>query len=278
MDKKSLTYRFGTIDYNLGSRTHVMGIVNVTPDSFSDGGKYFHRDLAVAHAFQLVEEGADFLDIGGESTRPGSDPVDLEEELYRVIPVIEQIAKRCSIPLSVDTYKASVAEAALQAGAVIVNDISALTFDSAMASVVARYHASVILMHINGAPKTMQINPVYKNVTKEVVAFLHQQAAVAESAGIRQIMVDPGFGFGKTFEHNLQLIRELSSLQELGYPVLAALSRKAMIGQILNLPPEERMEGTAAATVMTILHGAQIIRVHDVKAMKRVALVTDALK
>ncbi len=278
MTRNNFIYQFGEVEYNFASRTHIMGIVNITPDSFSDGGKYFDTECAVAHGLMLAEEGADFLDIGGESTRPGSEPVSEEEELRRVVPVIEQLAKRCRIPISIDTYKSSVADAALAAGAAIVNDISGLTFDEKMAAVTARHQASIVLMHMKGAPKTMQENPSYNNVTNEVKEFLHAQTGIAETAGIKQIILDPGIGFGKKFEHNVQLFRELKQFEELGYPILVGPSRKTFVGTILNLPPDERLEGTAAAGTAAILNGAQILRVHDVKAMKRVALVADALK
>jgi dihydropteroate synthase len=271
-------YRFGAVEYDLSSRTHIMGILNVTPDSFSDGGNYFEVDQAVAQAHRLVDDGADFIDIGGESSRPGSEPVTVEEEIRRVIPIIEILKKNIKVPISIDTYKSIVAEKALQAGAVIVNDISAMTFDEQMEKVVVRNNASVILMHIKGKPKTMQENPTYENVTKEVIDFLEERITVARSAGINQIMIDPGIGFGKKFEHNVQLIRDLKSFESTGCPILIGHSRKAFLGTILNLPPIERMEGTAAAAAISILNGANIIRVHDVKEMKRVALVADALK
>ena len=271
-------YRFGKVEYNLASRTHIMGILNVTPDSFSDGGRYFDIEQAIAHGQKLVEDGADFIDIGGESTRPGSELVSIEEEIRRTIPVIEVLAKKVNVPISIDTYKSEVAEAALKAGAVIVNDISAITFDEKMASVVAKYHASVVLMHIKGTPKTMQENPTYVDVTGEVKQFLHRQTDVAKTAGIKQIIIDPGIGFGKKYEHNIQLFRELKSFSSLSYPVLVGPSRKSFLGTILNLPTSERLEGTAAAVAASILNGANIIRVHDVKEMKRVAMVSEALK
>jgi dihydropteroate synthase len=271
-------YRFGTVEYDLASRTHIMGILNITPDSFSDGGRYLSIEQAVEHGQKLTEDGADFIDIGGESTRPGSEPVLLEEEIQRVVPVIESLAKKINVPISIDTYKSEVAEAALQAGAVIVNDISAMTFDKKMASVTAKHHASIVLMHIKGAPKTMQENPTYGNVTREVKQFLIERVLKAKEAGLEQIIIDPGIGFGKKFEHNIQLLRELNSFASLGCPILVGPSRKAFIGAILNLPPNERLEGTAAAVTVSILNGANIVRVHDVKEMKRVAMVSDALK
>jgi dihydropteroate synthase len=271
-------YRFGTTQYDLASRTHVMGILNVTPDSFSDGGRYLDIESAIEHGLKLADDGADFIDIGGESTKPGSESVSIEEEIRRVIPVIESLAKKNRVPISVDTCKSDVAEAALQVGAVIVNDISAMTFDAKMASVVAKHQASVVLMHIQGTPKTMQMNPSYKNVTEDVKQFLRERIEAAMNAGIEQIIIDPGIGFGKKFEHNIQLLKKLKTFTFLGHPLLVGVSRKSFLGAILNLPPSERIEGTAAAVTTSILNGANIIRVHDVKEMKRVAMVSDALK
>ena len=271
-------YRFGTIEYDLASRTHVMGILNVTPDSFSDGGRYLDIERAMMHGQKLVEEGADFIDIGGESTRPGSESVTIEEEIRRVIPVIEALAKIIHVPISIDTCKSDVADAALQAGATLVNDISAMTSDVKMASVAAKYQASVVLMHMQGTPKTMQMNPSYKNVTEDVKQFLLERVKAAVDAGIRQIIIDPGIGFGKKFEHNIQLLKELQLLTSLGYPLLVGVSRKSFLGTILNVPPDDRIEGTAAAVTASIMNGANIIRVHDVKEMKRVAMVSDILK
>ena len=271
-------YRFGKVEYDRASRTHVMGILNVTPDSFSDGGRYLNIEQAIEHGQKLVEDGADFIDVGGESTRPGSESVSIEEEVRRVIPVIESLAKKTSIPISIDTCKSDVAEAALQVGATIVNDISAMTFDTKMALVVAKHQASVVLMHIKGTPKNMQMNPNYNNVTEDVKQFLREQLEAATKAGITQIMIDPGIGFGKKFEHNIQLLKELKTFTSLGYPLLVGVSKKSFLSAILNLPPNERVEGTAAAVTASILNGANIIRVHDVKEMKRVAMVSDALK
>jgi dihydropteroate synthase len=271
-------YRFGSVEYDLASRTHIMGILNVTPDSFSDGGKYLDLEQAVVQGLKLAEDGADFIDVGGESTRPGSEPVSVEEEIRRVVPVIKALSKKVNIPISIDTYKSDAANAALQAGAAIVNDISAMTFDAKMASVVVKYRASIVLMHMKGAPKTMQENPTYENVTTEVKQFLSERLFAAKEAGIEQMIVDPGIGFGKKFEHNIQLLRELKSFTSLGYPLLVGPSRKAFLGAILHLPANERIEGTAAVVTNAILNGANIIRVHDVKEMKRVAMVTDALK
>jgi dihydropteroate synthase len=270
-------YTFGSKTYDLSSRTYIMGVLNVTPDSFSDGGKYFDVDKAVRHGMEMVEQGADFVDIGGESTRPGSERISVEEELKRVIPVIEHLAKFVEVPISIDTYKSAVAERALDAGAVIVNDISGLHFDTTMAEVIAQKNASVILMHIKGTPRTMQDNPMYENLIEEICSYLQEGIQRAEDKGIEQIIVDPGIGFGKTLEHNLAILKNLKEFQRFGYPVLVGPSRKSFIGKILNVAVEERLEGTAAAIAVSILNGANIVRVHDVKEMKRVAAMIDAI-
>lgn len=271
------TYTFGSVTYDLYARTYLMGVLNVTPDSFSDGGKYFNVEKAVRHGLEMVEQGADFLDVGGESTRPGSESVPVEEELRRVIPVIERLAKSASVPISIDTYKSEVAEHALDAGAVIVNDISGLHFDVRMADVAASRNASVILMHIKGTPKTMQVNPEYDNVIEEICLYLQEGIQRAESKGIEQIIIDPGIGFGKKLEHNLTILKHLKEFQRFGYPLLVGPSRKSFIGMLLDLPVEERLEGTAAAVAVSIMNGAAIVRVHDVKEMKRIAAVVDAI-
>lgn len=255
-----------------------MGVLNVTPDSFSDGGKFYALESALARAREMVDQGADFLDIGGESTRPGSDPVPLEEEIRRVAPIIERLAKDMTVPISIDTYKAKVADAALNSGAVIVNDITGLTFDPGMVDVVVRHHASVVIMHMMGTPKTMQQDPHYEDVTVEIADFLQKQALKARKSGVNQIIIDPGIGFGKKLEHNLELIKRLAELRRSGCPLLIGPSRKSFIGMLLNLPVDQRLEGTAAAVTACILNGANIIRVHDVMEMKRVAIIADALK
>ncbi len=263
-----------------GERTLVMGVLNVTPDSFSDGGRFFAPSAAIAQAERMAEEGADILDIGGESTRPGSDPVPAEEELARILPVIEAVSARLPIPISVDTYKATVARRAVEAGAAMVNDISAMTFDPEMAPTLAALQVPVCLMHIQGNPKTMQQNPVYANVAAEVRDWLAERAQAAVRAGIapENILLDPGFGFGKTAAHNLELVRRLRELTALGYPLLLGVSRKSTIGRVLGgLPAEDRLEGTAAAVAICIANGASVVRVHDVKAMTRVVRMTDAL-
>jgi len=276
--EKGWVYRFGDIECDFSVRTYLMGVLNVTPDSFSDGGRFLDSQQAVERAAQMVDEGADILDIGGESTRPGSDPVSLEEETRRIIPVIESVVKRLRVVISVDTYKSALAGRALEAGATVVNDITGLKGDPAMKDVIARHGASVVLMHMQGVPKTMQEKPVYKNVVVEVNEFLKRQADEAVKAGIRQVMVDPGIGFGKTLDHNLALIKNLGALRSAGFPILVGPSRKSFLGAILNLPVDERLEGTAAAVAACIMNGASVVRVHDVKEMKRIAMVMDRIK
>jgi dihydropteroate synthase len=265
---------------NLGERTLIMGIINVTPDSFSDGGRFDSPEKAIEEGIRMAEDGADILDIGGESTRPGSDPVSPEEEMRRVIPVIRALAVRIGIPLSVDTMKASVAREALAEGAEIVNDVSAMGFDKSMAKVVADAGAAIALMHMRGMPKSMQVGDLaYHSLRGEIIAYLRERIERAGNMGIdpTQIIVDPGIGFGKTAEDNLRLIRYLREFRILGRPILVGASRKAFIGQITGGTPLERGEGTAAAVTAAILNGGQVIRVHDVRMMKKVAAVADAI-
>jgi dihydropteroate synthase len=264
----------------LGQATLVMGILNITPDSFSDGGRHFSASAALAGAERLVREGADILDVGGESTRPGSEPVPAEEEMARILPVVAAIRRTLDCPISIDTYKAAVAAAALDAGADIINDISGLTFDPGMAGLAAETGAGVVIMHILGTPRDMQTDPHYEDVTGEIAEFLARQVTLAERAGVSrdQIVIDPGIGFGKRLADNFTILRELDRLTRLGLPVLAGPSRKSFIGRILDLPVEERLEGTAAAVTAAILNGARIVRVHDVQAMKRVARIADAIR
>lgn len=264
----------------LKDKTLVMGIVNVTPDSFSDGGRFAQAEAAVAHGLQLAEDGADILDVGGESTRPGAEFVSPEEELARVIPVIEGLRRQTSALISVDTNKAEVARRALDAGADIINDITALQGDPAMAAVAAQSGAGLVLMHMQGTPRTMQAAPHYEDVMGEIAAFLKARMAAAEAAGVapEQIALDPGIGFGKTLPHNLEIFQRLGELAALGRPVLMGPSRKAFIGKVLGgLPADQRLEGTAAAVTASILAGAWIVRVHDVRELARVARVADAL-
>lgn len=263
------------------NKTCVMGVINVTPDSFSDGGLYYRRDVAVEHALRLADEGADIIDIGGESTRPGSEPVSPDEEIQRTIPVIEILAKKVNIPISIDTCKAAVAKRALDAGASIVNDISGLRADPEMPEVIARQKVPVVIMHIKGKPKDMQVNPVYEALIPEIIDYLRGGIRLAVESGIKEdmIILDPGIGFGKTFDQNLEILKNLNEFALLGKPLLVGPSRKAFIGKILgDLPVSDRLEGTAAAAAIAIMNGANIIRVHDVKEMVRVARVADAIR
>lgn len=263
-----------------GQRTLVMGVLNVTPDSFSDGGRFCVPELALEHAIQMVQDGADIIDIGGESTRPGAEPQSEAAESARVLPIIEQLSQAVDVPISIDTTKARVAELAIAAGATMINDISAMTFDADMSRVAAESGAPICLMHIQGTPRSMQHNPTYCDVVTDVRGWLALQCERALAAGIspRQIVVDPGFGFGKSVEHNLELIRRLREIAALGYPVLVGPSRKSTIGSVLGgLPPEERIEGTAALVALAIANGASIVRVHDVREMSRAARMTDAV-
>jgi dihydropteroate synthase len=270
--------RHGTLD--LGGRTLLMGIINVTPDSFYDGGKRFDASKAVADGLALVEAGADIVDVGGESTRPGAPPVSAEEELRRVLPVVQGLRRMAKVPISIDTYKAPVARAALAEGADIVNDISALRFDLGMGAVAATEKVPVVLMHMQGAPQMMQAEPRYRDVLREVQDFLAARAAFALSVGVDRdhIILDPGIGFGKTLDHNLSLLRGLPSLASLGYPLLVGASRKAFIGKILDVKPDERLEGSLAAAVAAVFGGAHIIRAHDVKETWRALRVADAIR
>jgi len=245
----------------------IMGVVNVTPDSFSDGGRYLAADDALAQGLALVREGAAIVDIGGESTRPGSEPVPADEELRRVLPVVEALAERVGAPISVDTTKAEVARRALDAGAALVNDVSALRADPAMVEVVAELGAPVCLMHMQGAPKTMQEDPHYDDVVDDVLQFLEERMAFALARGVAedQLLLDPGIGFGKTVEHNLTLLRHLDRFVALGRPVVLGTSRKRFLGAILGSEPGDRVIGTVATTVIGLLAGAHVFRVHDVK-------------
>lgn len=259
-------------------RPLIMGIVNVTPDSFSDGGKFFSRDRAIDHGVKLIEDGADLLDIGGESTRPGSMPVNLDDELLRVIPVIEALRDK-NIPLSIDTQKTAVMDAAINAGASMINDVNALRAEGAL-DVAAGSGAGVCLMHMIGTPQTMQQLVDYNDVLAEVVAFLQMRARAAEQAGIAKsrIVLDPGFGFGKRTIHNLALLRGLEKIAALGYPVLAGLSRKSIFGEITGKPAAERIYASIAAAVLAAQNGASIIRVHDVAATRDALAVLQAVQ
>ncbi len=272
LDKEKPDLVLGRYRLPLGKRTLIMGILNVTPDSFSDGGKFDRLDLAFEQAVKMVEEGADILDVGGESTRPGYQPVSPEEELSRVLPVIEKIKSELDIPVSIDSNKAAVAKEALQAGADMVNDIWGLKADEEMASVVSSFHVPVCLMHNRKVA-------VYEDLMTDIVSDLAESISLARHAGIEEdkIIIDPGIGFAKNVEENLEVMNRLEELHTLGYPLLLGTSRKSLIGKTLAAPMEERLEGTAATVTIGILKGVDILRVHDEKEMKRVAVMTDAV-
>jgi len=284
------TYRFSWSGYDMefGRRTCIMGVVNVTPDSFSDGGKFFARDAAVAQGQKLAADGADILDIGGESTRPFSDSVSADEEIERVIPVIEKLADQLTIPISIDTMKAEVARRAIDAGASMINDVSALRFDPAMGEVARQFETPVVLMHMLGNPKTMQDSPVYDNLIADISDFLKDAIERAQKQGISKskLIVDPGIGFGKTVSHNLFLIRHLSAFAALEVPVLIGPSRKAFIRKLLkdeqnnDIPPDMPIveTGTQAAVAAAVLCGAHIVRVHDVANTRATIRILDAIK
>jgi len=255
-----------------------MGVINVTPDSFSDGGRFLLPEAAVRQGIRLVEEGADILDIGGESSRPGSEPVGAAEELDRVAPVVERLSREVDARLSIDTCKPEVARECLGLGAAIVNDITGLE-NPEMARVAAEQEAGVVVMHMRGRPKTMQRDVSYDDVVGEVRTFLDERAKRARAAGIEEVIVDPGIGFGKTAAHNFELLRRLDEIASLGLPVLVGPSRKSFLGSLRSqLPPSERLEGTLAAVAIAVMHGASIVRVHDVAAVKRVVEVADAVR
>lgn len=274
----AIAYPGGELD--LSEKTAVMGVVNVTPDSFSDGGDCYSTEAALRHAFELTAAGADIVDIGGESTRPGSEPVSTDEEIRRVVPVIEALSSQAQVLISVDTYKPEVAREAVAAGAKMVNDIAGLHEDSSMAAVIGELGVAVVIMHMKGKPKTMQEDPVYDDLMLEIHSYLAQGIEVARSFGIGpdRLMVDPGIGFGKTFEHNLVILDRLSQLRSFGLPVCVGVSRKAFLGAILRQPePKKRLIGTVAACVSAVRSGAKIIRVHDVKEAVEAVRVTDAI-
>lgn len=262
----------GDKEWQWGKRTYIMGILNVTPDSFSDGGHFYDVDSAVAHARQMVEEGADIIDVGGESTRPGFKPVSADEEINRVVPVVQRLAQELDIPISIDTYKAKTAIAAIEAGADMINDIWGFKADMDMAAVAAKYKVPICLMHNKN-------EAVYNNLIEDVLTELKQSLDIALNAGVEagNIIVDPGIGFGKTWEHNLAIMRHLEEFKRLDYPILLGTSRKSFIGRVLDLPVDDRLEGTLATTVVGIVKGVDIVRVHDVKPNKRVAVMTDAM-
>jgi dihydropteroate synthase len=279
--KKTYILNCGPREFRLHERTHVMGILNVTPDSFSDGGKFSDSETAVAHGLAMERAGADFIDIGGESTRPGAVPVPLEEELRRVVPVIAALAPQLTTAvISIDTYKSEVARQALAAGARVVNDISGLRFDPELKTVVARQNVPVILMHIKGTPRDMQKSPVYGDVVKELAVYLRESMELGARAGIprENMVIDPGIGFGKTREHNLQILKRLAEFSALGAPMLVGVSRKSFIGLTLDLPVTERLAGSLAAAAVAVQNGAHIVRAHDVAETVRAVKVVDAIK
>ena len=257
----------------------VMGILNVTPDSFSDGGKYFEKNTAIEHALKMVENGADIIDIGGESTRPFSDPVNLDEELSRVIPVIEGIRKKSDVCISIDTTKSVVASKALQVGASIINDVSAMEVDPLMADVAIQFNCPLIIMHMKGTPENMQDNPKYESLISDIKDYLVGRIDFALSRGVEQkkIIIDPGIGFGKTVENNFEIINNLNHFVELNFPVLLGASRKSFIGVSLNLPEEDRLEGSLAANVIGLQQGVKIFRVHDVSETNKALLIANKI-
>jgi len=254
-----------------------MGVLNVTPDSFSDGGLFLDAGRAVEQARRLVDEGADLIDVGGESSRPGSDAVSEEDELKRVGPVIESLAAKLDVPISIDTYKPATADRCLALGATMLNDITGLR-DAAMREVAARHDVPTVIMHMQGEPKTMQAEPSYGDVVSEVKDFLGQRARDAEAAGVRQVIIDPGIGFGKTVAHNMTLLKRLAEFNDLPYPLLVGVSRKSSIGAITGAPVDDRLPGTLAATAIAVLNGANMVRVHDVKECKQAVQIVEAIR
>ena len=279
LEPKRLTWQVNDRLIEFPARPLIMGVVNVTPDSFFDGGCYLDAEAAVAHAIRLVEEGADLLDIGAESTRPGADVVSEAEECRRAMPVVTAVAKAVTVPISIDTSKAAVARAALEAGAVLVNDVTALRGDPAMVDVVARTGAGIVLMHMPGTPRTMQQDPRYDDVVGEISGFFEERIRFAMAHGIvrRQIILDPGIGFGKLLGHNLTLLAQLRRFMQFECPVLVGVSQKAFLGQLVDRPVQERQWATAAAVAMAVDRGAGILRVHDVRGMKDVVQVAAAI-
>jgi len=276
-NKKS--FRIGKKKFDLVSDILVMGIINVTPDSFYDGGKYDHKDQAVKRVSEMVADGVDIIDIGGLSSRPGSKPVSLEEEIKRAIPVVESVSNNFDTLISIDTYRSEVALEAISAGAHMVNDISAFNMDKNMAAVVADKGVSVTLMHMQGKPESMQENPQYENVIDEIYEYLDGKASTAIDAGVSpdKIILDPGIGFGKTLDHNLSILNKISEFRSMGYPIMMGASRKAFIGTILDLPAEDRLEGSLAAAVWSVINGVNILRVHDVAETVRSVKIARAI-
>ena len=264
--RRALSWRCGGTTLALGDRPLVMGILNVTPDSFSDGGRYANAEEAIAHGLAMVQGGADILDVGGESTRPGAGEVTAEEEAGRVLPVVERLSRDSNVPISIDTRRAAVAERALAAGAKIINDVSALTHDPLMPDVARSFGAGVVLMHMRGEPRTMQKDPRYQDVVGDVRAYLEGRLRALAAAGLDPacLAVDPGIGFGKTAEHNVQLLANMEALTSLGHPVVVGLSRKSFLGRITGREVQDRLAASVAGLVFSVLHGAHVVRVHDV--------------
>ena len=258
------------------NRTIIIGVLNVTPDSFSDGGLYINKEMAVNRAIEMVSEGADIIDIGGESSRPGSKSISISEELERVLAVIEILSKKINVPISIDTYKPEVAEECLKLSACIINDITGLR-NKKMIHVAKKYNAPVIIMHMQGYPKTMQKAPKYKNIIMEINEFFKGQISLAEKNGVKDIIIDPGIGFGKTTEHNLEILRNLREFKKQGKPILIGTSRKSFLGNITGMTVNERLGATLASVIISVMNGANIVRVHDVKECKRALSVVDAV-
>jgi len=279
--------KIGKKSFNLDKRTLIMGILNVTPNSFSDGGKYLSLDIAIEHALSMVKQGADIIDIGGESTRPGSKAITFNEEMKRVIPVIEELVKKTNVPISIDTYKNKIAEKALDAGVSMVNDVTALRRDILLVNIVAEYEVPICLMHMKGNPRNMQINPTYNDIMREINSFLKERAEFAIYHNVKKenIIIDPGIGFGKKtgkgIEDNCFIIQHLSDLKTLGFPILIGASRKTFIGNICGdketLPIDKRLEGSLAAACLSAYNGANIIRVHDVQETRRCLDLVDCV-
>lgn len=278
LKQENFILEFHKRTYDLTERTHLMGILNVTPDSFSDGGKFTSLEKAVSQALKMEKEGADFIDIGAESTRPNSEGVSEGEELARLTPIVSELVKVLEIPISIDTTKASVAEKMLKLGAEIVNDISGFKFEPKLADVTANFNAFAILMHTRGKPQVMQQNVKYENLVGEICDYLESSVELAERKGINKIAIDPGIGFGKSFEDNFTLIRRLSEFEKFERPILVGLSRKSFLGKDLDLAPPERLEGSLAGAVASVLNGANILRVHDVAETKKAIIIADRIK
>jgi len=278
-ERQGFVLNFPRTRLDLTKKVAIMGILNLTPDSFYDGGKYKTKKEVLKRVEQMIEEGADIVDVGGESTRPGAERVSTEEEIKRTIPYIRKITSLFDIPLSIDTYKAKVAEEAIEAGAQMVNDISGLRFDPKMARIVSLHKVPLVIMHIKGTPKDMQNNPCYDSLMDEIISYLREGLEIATTAGIdkEKIIVDPGIGFGKRVEHNLFILKRLSELKVLGSPILIGVSRKSFIGKVLNLPLEERLAGSLAATCVAVLEGAKIVRTHDIKETREVVDLAEAI-